>query len=430
MVFVFIRSQWMRIAYPFLMTLLCCSAVAVTSLSAQQNQSEALFRDLRTRYFRLRNTDPELLRPRSWIALAAEFEKFVEKHPASGLSAKAIMSSASLFEQLSSKFRRSVDRDKYIELLERVVSEYPSSKESDEALIKLGDLFREQPNGQQRAYRAYSDVLERKKSIEMTIIARERLALLEKKRPELSNENAQMVSRRQRKPLAGQKIIVLDPGHGGEDLGAEGIGGLLEKDVVLDIVLRLEELLQARSDLFVHLTRRSDVFLPLAKRTEVANTFNADLFISVHTNASPGGRLEGLESYYLDNTNNEASRRLAERENRFWEDSSGSAQIDLQFMLSDLIQDIKREDSIALAGFLHKSILQNARRKSSGIKDLGIKKAPFYVLVGAHMPCVLLELLFIDNDGEGVLLGTPEFRQNLAVGIYSGIDRFLIERER
>jgi N-acetylmuramoyl-L-alanine amidase len=219
--------------------------------------------------------------------------------------------------------------------------------------------------------------------------------------------------------------VVLDAGHGGEDAGAEGLGGLLEKDVVLDIVLRLEELLQARSDLFVHLTRRGDDFIPLAERTKTANLFKADLFISIHNNASPAGRMQGLETYYLDNTNNEASRKLAERENRFWTDNSGTVQSDLQFMLSDLIQNMKKDDSIALAGFLHRSILQNVRSTYSGVKDLGVKKAPFYVLVGAHMPCVLLELLFIDNEGEGMLLANPEFRQELAKGIYIGINLFL-----
>ncbi|MBI2357900.1 MAG: N-acetylmuramoyl-L-alanine amidase, partial [Deltaproteobacteria bacterium] len=191
-------------------------------------------------------------------------------------------------------------------------------------------------------------------------------------------------------PAPGLRKIVLDPGHGGKDPGAIGIGGVAEKDIVLSLAKKLAKKLKQEMGVEVVLTRQDDTFIPLEDRTAIANAEEADLFVSLHVNASPNPNLRGIETYYLDNTNDEASIRLAARENA----TSRRNISDLQFILSDLTQNSKLEDSITLAHRVHSSLVSHMGRRYRDLKDLGVKKALFYVLVGARMPSVLLETFF------------------------------------
>ncbi|MFI5224773.1 MAG: N-acetylmuramoyl-L-alanine amidase, partial [Nitrospirales bacterium] len=152
---------------------------------------------------------------------------------------------------------------------------------------------------------------------------------------------------------SGIRKIVLDPGHGGKDPGAIGVGGIAEKDIVLAVAKKLERKLKQEMGVEVVLTRRDDRFIPLEDRTAIANAEGADLFVSLHMNASPNGEAKGLETYYLDNTNDEGSLRLAARENS----TSRRNVSDLQFILSDMTQNMKLEDSITLAHHLQHSLV-------------------------------------------------------------------------
>jgi N-acetylmuramoyl-L-alanine amidase len=221
-------------------------------------------------------------------------------------------------------------------------------------------------------------------------------------------------------------VVIIDPGHGGEDLGAEGLHGMVEKDLVLDIANELAKYLRQNLSAVVRFTRDEDVFIPLADRTAFANDYEADVFISLHANASQKKKLSGFEVYYLDNTNDHASKKLAERENR-----SVLQQVngDLGFIISDLIQNNKLADSIKLAKDISKSIDHLIIKSWKGSRNLGVKKGPFYVLVGAHMPCVLVELFFIDNKSDGERLANPQFRKDLAYALYIGIEDFLNNRQ-
>jgi N-acetylmuramoyl-L-alanine amidase len=217
------------------------------------------------------------------------------------------------------------------------------------------------------------------------------------------------------------KIIVIDPGHGGIDSGAlNSKDRLTEKEIVLEVATILKKELESLN-YEVYLTREEDVFRELQERTSLANSKKADLFISLHVNASGSGQARGIEAYYLDNDSDRASIRLAERENR---SPSGKAPDDLALILSDLIQNAKLEESIVLAHLLDDNILFRLRSKGLKVANKGVKKAPFFVLVGAHMPCVLLELLFIDNPEDYKLLSSPEIRRELALGITAGILEF------
>ena len=217
-------------------------------------------------------------------------------------------------------------------------------------------------------------------------------------------------------------IVVLDPGHGGGDVGATSQHGGQEKEITLDIARRVKALLERRHQLKVQLTRDDDTFVPLARRTAFANRKEGAVFVSLHVNASENHNLEGLEAYYLDNTNDEASRKLAERENGV---APGEALDDLSFMLSDLIQSGKLEDSILLTRSVEAGIRSKVITSHRELRSLGVKKAPFFVLVGAHMPCSLIEMFFVDNPVEGRKLHDDSFRSALAAGIADGIVRFL-----
>jgi N-acetylmuramoyl-L-alanine amidase len=223
--------------------------------------------------------------------------------------------------------------------------------------------------------------------------------------------------------------VMLDPGHGGKDPGARGVGGIYEKDVVLSISRLVEARLREDPTVDVHLTRRDDRYLTLEERTALANAVGADLFISIHANASPNRSAHGIEVYYLNNTNNRGTLRLAAMENDVrWNPDDPSLQSaipDLSYILSDLRQTYKVEESKLLAQGLVGSMAESARASFPGVQGLGAKEGPFYVLVGAYMPCVLVETSFLTHPVEGARLKTLAYREALADGIFQGIRSYL-----
>ncbi|HUO31592.1 MAG TPA: N-acetylmuramoyl-L-alanine amidase, partial [Bryobacteraceae bacterium] len=213
---------------------------------------------------------------------------------------------------------------------------------------------------------------------------------------------------------------VLDPGHGGHDDGTVGPTGLLEKDLVLDVALRLGKLIESRMGSEVIFTRNDDTFIPLERRTEIANENKADLFLSIHANSSAYPRIAGVESYYLNFTTSKDALAVASREN-----ASSDKSV---FELHDLIQKItlqdKVEESKEFAGRVQAALFPFAARYDPGIKNRGVKKAPFIVLIGASMPSVLAEIGFLSNRHEEALLKLPEHRQKLAEALYRGVNRY------
>jgi len=222
--------------------------------------------------------------------------------------------------------------------------------------------------------------------------------------------------------------IVIDPGHGGRDPGARGYG--VEKHVTLAIARRLAFFLRTRLGAETILTRTDDRYVALPARTARANAAQADLFVSIHANASPGGRLHGIETYYLDNTADHATIRLARLENGTAGAPGGGGSADLRYILSDLVQVGKMDDSIALAGAIQSGLVGRLRAAYPGVEDLGVKRGPFYVLVGAYMPCVLVETSFLTHPTEGRRLAGATYQEAVAEGLYAGIARFLAEARR
>jgi N-acetylmuramoyl-L-alanine amidase len=228
--------------------------------------------------------------------------------------------------------------------------------------------------------------------------------------------------------LVGLKVkrIVIDPGHGGRDPGAIGPKGTLEKEMVLDIARRVKKLLKKKLKVEVLLTRNSDRFMALEARTGYANKKKADLFVSIHLNAHRNRKFRGVETFYLDLTNDRYSIKLAARENATSEKSIS----DLEFILQDLALKSHVDDSILLSRHIQKAMVGKLRRKYKRVKNLGVKSALFYVLIGARMPSILIEGSFLTNPMEEKRIRTKSYRQRLAEGIADGIKRFVDEREK
>jgi N-acetylmuramoyl-L-alanine amidase len=212
------------------------------------------------------------------------------------------------------------------------------------------------------------------------------------------------------------KKIVLDPGHGGKDPGAMAYN-LKEKDIVLKVAQRLAPILEKRLGCKVILTRKKDVYIPLEERTAIANTNDADLFISLHINSSPSPTAYGIETYFLNLTTNPEAMRVAALENA----TSTHQMSDLQNILSDILKNSKINESSRLAQQVHTSIITGLEKNYSNIKSLGVKQAPFYVLIGAEMPAILVEMSFISNPNDAQHLKNDHFLDSMANDISSGI---------
>ena len=214
--------------------------------------------------------------------------------------------------------------------------------------------------------------------------------------------------------------IVIDPGHGGHDTGTVGPSGLQEKDLVLDIALKLKTLVEEKLGSEVLLTRIDDTFIPLEERTAMANHSQADLFLSIHANSSRNRRVSGVETFFLDFASSSEAEEIAAREN-------SSAQKTI-FELQDLVQKIalkeKIDESRELAQIVQKSVASQLQKAHSQTRDRGVKQAPFIVLIGANMPSILSEVSFMSNPSDEKLLKSSSYRQKLAEALCRGIESY------
>ena len=219
----------------------------------------------------------------------------------------------------------------------------------------------------------------------------------------------------------GHFLVMIDPGHGGYDPGTESSAGVAEKDLALQIATRLKAALEARG-IRAEMTRSSDVFISLAERTRIANRAGADLFVSIHLNSSPNTETTGIEVYYLNNTTDRATIRLARMENGGGDGYGAPDASNLNYILTDLRQNYKASEAASLAKMID---AQTVADLDSGlgmnVNALGAKMGPFYVLVGAHMPAVLVECGFMSNPAEAARLESPSYQDLLARGIATSV---------
>jgi N-acetylmuramoyl-L-alanine amidase len=215
--------------------------------------------------------------------------------------------------------------------------------------------------------------------------------------------------------------IVIDPGHGGHDPGTIGRGGLEEKDLVLDVSLRLEKMLRSELGTDVIMTRSTDVFVRLEERTAIANTRRADLFLSIHANSSRSPSARGIETYILNFATDPHAEEVAARENSI----SAATLKDLQGLVKAITLNSKIDESRDFASSIHESLIARVKAGRGDIQDRGVRTAPFYVLIGADMPSVLAEISFVSNPEDERLLRTPEYREKIARSLFEGVKSYL-----
>jgi N-acetylmuramoyl-L-alanine amidase len=216
--------------------------------------------------------------------------------------------------------------------------------------------------------------------------------------------------------------IVIDPGHGGHDTGTIGPTGLMEKDLCLDVALRLGKIIQQKlpgADIVY--TRSDDTFIPLEERTHIANEAKADLFISIHANSSPDHGARGVETYYLNLRGSPEAMAVAARENAVSQESIH----DLEDVVKQIARTEKIDESKELAEDVQDSLARRIQKTARPVKNRGVRKAPFVVLIGADMPSILTEISFLSNPSDEQLLKKPEHRQRVAEGLYQGVAAYL-----
>lgn len=442
---------------------LSCFCVIITPQPALSDSGKAAYNKARARYLEVKRADPEVTNLARWEDAASQLVQFVEKNRKSSYVPSALYNLGRLYQKTYEVRHLRTGLSRAVFYYEKLAKEYSGNSLVDDGLLFLGDLRRDALADEVAARAAYYEILDVYSSGDKVREAKKRLGLVEKKNqpaapptkeepqgkaeqkePETKKVKEKLPTIEKKKSTSLSKIfgsafrkpssrkiysreksvrrplVVIDPGHGGDELGASGVSGSLEKDVVLSVSFYLDELLRERLRARTLLTRARDVSLPLEERTRMANGANADLFLSIHANASPRHTARGIETYYLDNTNDKSSLKLAERENQ----SARLPKGDLGFMLSDLIQNAKLDESISLSHHVQNALVRRMSRYYRETRDLGVKKAPFYVLVGAHMPCVLVEISFIDHPIEGKRLTTRRYQKLLAESIYQGIRSF------
>ena len=215
----------------------------------------------------------------------------------------------------------------------------------------------------------------------------------------------------------GKIRVMLDPGHGGKDPGAIGPTGLMEKDVVLALGRKIRDRLRRDASFEVKMTRDSDVFLPLEERTAMANEARADIFVSLHINASPNRKAEGISTYVLSRASDRQSLELAARENGVPVAKLST----VKFILDDLSTFGRKKESLKLAKTVNDSIVKNVNGRFGKVTDLGLKQAPFYVLAGARMTAVLVEASFITNLREESRLKDPVYLDAIADSVVEAV---------
>ncbi|MCU1241772.1 MAG: N-acetylmuramoyl-L-alanine amidase [Candidatus Acidoferrum typicum] len=216
--------------------------------------------------------------------------------------------------------------------------------------------------------------------------------------------------------------IVVDAGHGGHDTGTIGPTGLMEKDICLDVALRLGKIIHQRLPAAeVVYTRSDDTFIPLEERTRVANESKADLFISIHANSSHDHAARGIETYYLNLKGSPDAMEVAARENATAQESIH----DLEDIVKKIARSEKIDESREFAADIQESLAKRIQKLNRTVKDRGVRKAPFVVLVGADMPSILTEISFLSNPADEQLLKKPEHRQRVAEGLYQGVANYL-----
>ncbi|MBW2145954.1 MAG: N-acetylmuramoyl-L-alanine amidase [Deltaproteobacteria bacterium] len=397
--------------------------------------AEKAYQDARKIYYRVLGSTRLREDPKNWERIIDRYESIVNSYPRSRRVPYALYMAARCSARLYKDTHNTSFLLQSIRYFSRLAGEFPGHHLADDALYYTGKYYQKLGNVE-KAARAYLRVMENYSSGDFYARAREQFQRLPKKFEKLEENYKDALNSILALPLGkdlkrrwktaaerfgNHSTIVIDPGHGGKDPGAIGPRGLKEKDVVLKIGHFLADKLRKLPNVKVVMTRTRDRFLSLAKRAAIANNNGAELFVSIHLNAIADPSFSGVETYFLNLTNDPRSLAVAAKENATTKENLS----DLQLILMDLLNDSKIKESSRLAEIVHGEFFTLLSRRMRGVSNLGVKQAPFYVLLGAQMPCIMVEVAFISNPVEERRLRSRDYLNLLAEGIYKGIKAYM-----
>ena len=420
--------------------------------AGKTSSSGDLYYQAQKSYYHLMGSPAKQKFRHHWEKVIQDFSKVQTRFPKSPQAYKAVYTMARLYEGLNDVSKNTKDLDKALHFYKKVSHDYSPGTLTDDALFESAEIYRDKrdfssaagilktilekyPNGDQ-AYKARqqykhlaSFAIHKKRKPEPVTIKQVKLASSSKKRPDkrkilgkgkrdyLNAPSSERVGR-------STPLIVVDAGHGGKDQGAKSAKGVHEKDVNLTISRHVKAILENRFKYRVVMTRQNDTFISLKKRSEIANKQDADLFVSIHANAAKRKSAHGVETYSLGETNNKGALATAARENG---ELVHSVEDDItKEIIASLFTNKKINDSSRLAKTVQKNIYRSSRKQFRGLKNLGEKEGPFYVLHGADMPSILVEVGFLTNPKEAHMLTKPKYLYRLASSIAEGIHEYFL----
>ncbi len=410
------------------------SLTAFFSVAADAADSDAAYQQARECYNSLKSDEARQKMREPWEDCIGQFENVKKKFGRSADGANAAYTLGRLYEGLAENSKNRADWLMAISKYDNFTTRYPVSSMTDDAYFRAGKIYWERLRDKKNAEKNMIKIIRFFKTSDMAGEADKYLSAIragivpaEELKP-VSQKSRAFVKPRPVSPVKSEKrgaerlTIVIDPGHGGSDTGAIGPSGIEEKDVVLALSRRLAEELKKRlPSSQILLTRNDDETLTLDDRVKFANLNGADLFISMHANASESEKQHGVQTYYLNNASDRAAEKLAAQENK----QSGKSSTDLDKIISTMIQNASAEDSRELAASVHSSLVAGLSKKYSGIADQKVRSALFYVLVGVKCPAILVETSYISHPKEEKRLINEDYQKTIASAIAGGVQNKL-----
>ena len=419
-----------------------------------------------------------------WMKTIKMFSKVMDRYPKSNEAYKAEYTTGKLFEGLNAVSKNSKDLDQAVHHYNNVSTNYSFVNLTDDALFRIAEIYlarrkfalasekykevsRKYPDGDQvkKAQKKYKSIKAsaKKRYINLTPVSRPKTPTPKNLKPKTYKKfvvakppitSVKKVARERvkKKPLHREQakikdgfgrgylytprgsrdnqidtpLIVVDAGHGGKDHGAKSVSGIKEKDVNIKIAKHVKAILVNRYKYRVVMTRKDDTFISLKDRSKISNKRNADLFVSIHANAAKRKSAHGIETYFLGTSHNKQALQTAARENRGLVKSVKDDRV--QQILASLITTTKINDSSRLASRVQENLYRSSKKVNRNLKNLGVKEGPFYVLHGADMPSILVEVGFLTNWKEAKMLSQPQYIYSLAASIAEGIHKYLQDK--
>jgi N-acetylmuramoyl-L-alanine amidase len=382
--------------------------------------------------------------PQVYLAVISRYREVLLKDPHYSGCDDSLLSIATLYRELA----ENAQETQYARLAAanyiRLAEQYPLSPHRTDSLLAAGQVNLDLIKNYTEASRLFRRVISLSPGTSQSKVAMDKLAELGKRGdpadsrgnsgsplkegpksslPQPQPAQVNSTGSRDLTRVLGLKAakIVLDPGHGGHDYGTQSRSGFKEKDLTLDLALRLKNLINQELGIEVVLTRESDVFVPLEERTRIANQHKADMFVSIHANFSSQAKTSGVETYVLDFARSNSEHELAARENA----DSHRTIAELEDLVRIIARREKLQESRELARWIQVRLQAEMKRQNPASKNRGIKQAPFVVLAGASMPSILTEVAFLSNKRDADSLQQPKNRQSAAIAMLAGVRQYI-----